>query len=248
MKSPMLADDDAFALEEQSDVHAHAEPELARSSRTRLPPPPPPPGAAAWQRLPPPPPPPPWAAAQARSRRSLWFVPSLAAVMSVSVVGVIALIRMGPASARDEGARIVPIATAAAPSETTQISAAQDPAEPPGGQRVAVADARCAQAAEPAAAADSDIPEETEAADAPSYAYHARPHRGMLLLKSNVPSAVYVDGRKLGNSSRHAFSLPPGKYDVALENAVTNQRTKFSVVLAAGSVIERRVRLARTRQ
>ena len=50
----------------------------------------------------------------------------------------------------------------------------------------------------------------------------------------------------MGNTPLRGLRLQPGKHDVALENAVTDQRMKFSVEATAGSIIQQSVRLVRS--
>jgi hypothetical protein len=252
MKPPMLATADMTTLDEQSDVHEHTRPDAFRPPKSRVsypPPPPPAPSALRHRAPPPPPPPPPRAASTLHSRPSLWFLPSLAAVLGLCVVGVLALIRLGPSATREKDTP-GPIASALEPAETTQVSAAQDPpvapTPPVWAERAAPPATGCVEQAaaepEPAAALPDDEP---QAPIAQLSQRSRRSNRGLLLFKSNVPSAVYVDGRMVGNSARRRVSLPPGRHEVALENAVTDQRAKFSIVVAAGSVVQRKIRLPR---
>jgi hypothetical protein len=69
-------------------------------------------------------------------------------------------------------------------------------------------------------------------------------HRGLLRLTSNAPSAVYVDGKYVGNTPLRGVRLRPGQHKVAVENAVTNQRKTLIVRIAGGEVASRSVDLA----
>jgi len=248
MKPSTLATAELTTLDEHSDVHEHTRPDLFRPPTARASAPPPPP--LAFRHRAPPPPPPPGAASTLQIRPSLWFIPSLVAVVGMCVMGVLALVRLGPSAPRAMDAPSLQVA-APEPAETTQVSAAADPVgaptEPAWAERDAPAAVGCVeQAAEPEAAttAPATVIEEPEASIAQLSQRSKRSNNALLLFSSNVPSAVYVDGRMVGNSARR-LSLRPGKHEVALENAVTNQRAKFSIVVAAGSVVQRKIRLPR---
>ena len=141
MKLPIPTTADLIAIDEYSDVREYARREAERPDPTQVTPeppvalprperrtPPPPPPVMTWRQQSPPPPPP--AAGPTYTGRSFWFTPSLAIAIGLCVVGVLALMRLGPASAsEDMVARALPAAAAPRPAEVTQVSAARDPQE-----------------------------------------------------------------------------------------------------------------------
>ena len=223
------------------------------------------PRTAARRSVPPPPPPP--RAAAPRDGRPLWFVPSLIAAVGLCVAGVLLLLRSSASSthavvARSLGHAVAPAAAPVAADTTPPLAAAPEasvvaavaappsaaePEEdaagepPPPAPEPLAALGRCA-ATPPELIEPSAEPEDPGMRVAP----RRKPRsQGMLRLRSSVPSAVYVDGRFVGNTPLRAFSVAPGKHDVALENAVTDQRARFTIVASAGSTIKRHVRLTR---
>ena len=263
MKLPIPTAADLIAIDEYSDVREYARREAERPDPTQVTPAPPVALPRPERRTPPPPPPglrhspppPPPAAGTTYTGRSFWFTPSLAVAIGLCVVGVLALMRLGPSPAAEEMvARNLPAVEAAGAAEVTQVSAARDPeqsavhnvaaAAPAAAEPQPPVSADCGDPAAPTLAS-AELNPEPEVGARPTY-LRRYSTKGVMALRSSVPSAVYVDGRFVGNTPLRGLRLQPGKHDVALENAVTDQRMKFSVEATAGSIIQQSVRLVRS--
>jgi len=226
----MFASTDATAFDEHSDVHEHTQRQRPEQPH---------PGGARRPALPPPPPPPSAAAFRLAAPRSVWFTPGLIASVLFSVLGVLGLLRLGPAATHPLVTRSQPSAADSERVEATQVSAARDPAV--GALKPSAAEGGCVEQA----ASLAEPADERGASAVGSKAPRRGRHLGRLLVRSNVPAAVYLDGHRVGNTPLRRLGVRPGEHEVALENAVTDQRSRFSFVAQAGALIERRVKLGR---